>query len=842
MQRLAILLAVLAGIASPHRASAAEADLSNSPDGDKFFDQQVKPLLTQHCLKCHGDGPKIKGGLSLNSRAAMLQGGDSGPAVDLAKPADSRFLAAINYRDDLEMPPSGRLPAEVVATLTRWVEMKVPYPAAAGQEPPKTAHKMTPQVNDETRSFWSFRPVVVPAVPAVKQADWVRDPIDSFILSGLEKAGLTPAPPTQKQALIRRAFYDLTGLPPSPKEVAEFVADAKPDAYERLIDRLLASPHYGERWGRHWLDLVRYAETDSYERDGAKPYAWGYRDYVIRSLNQDKPYDQFIKEQLAGDEMPAAGADQLIATGFYRLGIWDDEPSDNEQAMYDELDDIVGTVGQVFLGLTVNCARCHDHKLDPIPQRDYSRMLAFFGGITRYGERGRSALEKNSLRRLDTDPARLKSPDVIEYQKNKAAIEARINQIEGRVRSDLEGVEKDEFRFAVNRPRLVAKRVPGVISQEQHDDYLRALEERDVQRREEPPALLKALCVSEIGPTPRETFVLIRGNIKSRGDRVAPGFPSVIDPRDPSLPAATPPSKTTKYQTSGRRTILADWIASPGNPLTARVMANRVWQYHFGRGLVRSSNNFGLQGTPPTHPELLDYLAGQLTAGGWRLKALHRQIMLSNTYRMASTASEAGLLKDHDNDRIWRFDMRRLEAEEVRDSILAANGTLNRKLWGPSVFAKIPREVLAGQSVPGSGWGHSPPEQQARRSIYIHQKRSLPLPLTEVFDSADVDATCPVRFASTQPTQALTMLNSEFMSQQAERLAALAEKQAGAESRERVKFILAQVQQREPNQAELDRGVKFIDKMIDDHKLSPADALTRFALVAYNLNEFLYLD
>ncbi|MCE9554047.1 MAG: PSD1 and planctomycete cytochrome C domain-containing protein [Planctomycetes bacterium] len=835
MQRLAALF--LIALAVPAAVAGAEADSPHSPEDLQFFTTQVQPLLKQHCFKCHGEGKEAKGGLLLTSRADILKGGDLGPAVDLAKPASSRLLDAINYRDDLEMPPKGRLPAEAVATLTRWVEMKIPYPASASSEPPKTAHKSVPQVNDETRNFWSFRPVAVTAVPNVKQTTWVRDPIDAFILADLEKTGLNPAPPASRQSLIRRAYYDLLGLPPSPQEVAEFVADQRDDAYERLIDRLLASPHYGERWGRHWLDLVRYAETDSYERDGAKPYAWGYRDYVVRSFNNDKPYDQFIKEQLSGDEMPGAGPDQIIATGFYRLGIWDDEPSDNEQAMYDELDDIVGTVGQVFLGLSINCARCHDHKLDPIPQRDYYRMLAFFGGITRYGNRGRSGLERNSLRNLVSDPARRSAPEAVLHQKKLAATEERIQQLEELVRPDLDSVEKEEFKYAVNRPRLVAKRVPSIITPQQHEDYTLAHAEREVLRRDEPPALAKALCVTEIGTRARDTFVLIRGNIKSRGDQVKPGFPSVIEAEDPSVPSPPPRSVTT-----GRRSVLANWIANPGNPLTGRVMANRIWQYHFGRGLVRSPNNFGLQGSLPTHPQLLEYLTTQLTAGGWKLKPLHRQIMLSNTYRMASTASEAGLAKDHDNDHFWRFDMRRLEAEEVRDSILAVNGTLSRKLGGPSVFPVIPREVLAGQSVPGSGWGHSSPAEQTRRTIYVHQKRSLPLPLTEVFDSSDVDATCPVRFASTQPTQALTMLNSEFMQQQSEQLAKLVEQQAGTEPRDRVKFMLAQITQREPTPAEIDRGMKFIETMIRNHKLSSQDSLRRFALVAYNINEFLYLD
>ncbi|MCE9547429.1 MAG: PSD1 and planctomycete cytochrome C domain-containing protein [Planctomycetia bacterium] len=833
----AAVAALLWGVVSTQAVcQGAEPAASASPADNQFYEQQVQPLLKQHCLRCHGEGKKIEGGLRLTSRSSVLRGGDSGPAVDLDKPMSSRLVEAINYRD-LEMPPKDKLPPDKIAVLTRWVELKIPFPPGGPEdEPAPPPKKKSPQVDEQNRNFWSFRHVVRPPVPQVKGAAWVRNPIDAFILSRLEQVGLEPAPAASKQVLIRRATYDLWGLPPSPEEVAAYTADDRPDAYERLVDRLLASPHYGERWGRHWLDLVRYADTNSYERDSAKPYSWGYRDYVIRSLNEDKPYDRFVREQLAGDELPGAGNEGLIATGFYRLGIWDDEPGDAEQARYDELDDIVGTVGQVFLGLTVNCARCHDHKLDPIPQRDYYRMLAFFGGITRYGTR-KGGVEEASLRPLKTDAQGHNQAEVAAYRARFAKVNDRIKQIEALAQPDFDSVEKDEFKIDLNHQRLIQKRVPRLVSQTLYDEYLQLMDTREDLRNSEPPAMQKALCVTEVGRTARDTFILLRGSPKAPLAKVEPGFLSIVEPSSPTIPPAPAGVNTT-----GRRSMLANWIAGAENPLTARVMANRVWQYHFGRGLVRSPNNFGLQGTAPTHSELLDYLATELVAGGWRLKSLHRTIMLSSAYRMSSAANAAGLARDHDNDLFWRFDMRRLEGEEIRDSILAINGTLNLKMGGPGVYPIIPKAVLAGQSVPGAGWHSSSPADRNRRSIYVHQKRSLPLPLVESFDAADADGTCPVRFASTQPTQALSMLNSEMMFEEAGTLAAFVETHAGPELRDRVAMALRRAMQREPVPKEIDRGVRLIEEFIARHQLTPHEALRRYCLIVYSLDEFVYLD
>jgi hypothetical protein len=866
-------------------ASAAPAGKQQPAANDAFFTQQVRPVLEGKCFACHS-GEKAQGGLKLTSREGVLKGGASGPAAVPGKPAASALVAAINYHGR-RMPPQGKLPQTQIDTLTRWVAMGLPWPGGAQASLEPRVQHGPPQVTPEAKRFWSFRKVVRPPVPSVKGQGWVRTPIDAFVLKKLEAAGLKPNPQADRIALLRRATYDLTGLPPTPQEVQQFLADASPRAWERVVDRLLASPRYGEKWGRHWLDLVRFGESNSYERDGTKPHAWRYRDYVIRAFNQDRPYDRFILEQLAADlftndamrarlratravadrgavtsngarAIETANTEQrarstepslrrkpehLIATGYYRLGVWDDEPVDPEQALYDDLDDIVSTTGQVFLGLTLGCARCHDHKLDPIPQKDYYRFLAFFNGVRRYGIRSNESVEDASVRPIALEVlVRKNREEVREYRAKLRANRQAIEAIEARIRPDLSPVEKEEWETETRRLPLVQARVPRILTQEEYDGYAARVEERERLRRSAPPALDSALCVTEIGPTPRETFVLQRGNPHAKGEKVEPGFPSVLSPPAPRIEPSPYPD------TSGRRLALARWIASPDNPLTARVMVNRVWQYHFGRGLVRSSSDFGFQGDRPTHPELLDWLASTFTAqggrsaAGWRLKPLHRMIMLSSTYRMSSRVNPRAWAKDPRNDLLWRFDMRRLQAEEVRDSILAVNGSLNLKMGGPGFYPTIPEEVLAGQSQPGANWGKSDAKEQARRSVYIFVKRSLITPILASFDGPETDLTCPIRFSTTQPTQALGLLNSAFLHEQAKVFAESLVKKAGPNPAAQVKLALWRVTQRPPTAREIERGVRSIETLQRDEGLKADEALTLFCVVALNLNEFIYLD
>jgi hypothetical protein len=750
----------------------AAAEKPATPEEAQFFETRVRPVLADNCFRCHGPA-KQRGGLRVDSRTALLAGGDRGPAVVPGDPGNSLLIRAVGHADDLKMPPAKKLPAPQAADLARWVRLGAPWPGA--EEPaPATVQRGEFRITDRDRAHWAFQPVRRPDVPAVKDPGWVANPVDAFILTRLEAKGLRPSPPASKRELIRRLSYDLTGLPPTPKEVEDFVNDPSPMAYEALVDRLLDSPGYGERWGRHWLDLVRFAETNSYERDGPKPHAWRYRDYVIRSFNDDKPYDRFLTEQLAGDELPDRDADTIIATAYYRLGIWDDEPTDREQARYDGLDDIVTTTGQVFLGLTVDCARCHDHKIDPIPQKDYYRLLAFFQNINHYRNGGPS------------DEVRL------------------VTMPDGR----------RSFEYLATH-----------------------VKEKNDLRDKEPTADDQALCVTEAGGQAPDTFVLLRGNAHIAGDKVEPGFPAVLGGQAAVIPPPPPGARTT-----GRRRVLADWLASPDNPLTARVLVNRLWQHHFGRGIVRSPNNFGLQGDRPTHPELLDWLAAEFVARGWRLKPLHRLIVTSNAYRMSSRANPAGLAADPANDLFWRFDMRRLSAEEVRDSILALSGSLNRKAYGPGVYPEMPPEVLAGESRPGAGWGKSPPEEQARRSVYVHVKRSLLLPILESFDVAETDRTTPVRFSTTQPTQALGLLNSAFLNREAATFAERLRREAGDDVSRQVRLALNLATARPPSDAEVRRGVELIEAMENEDGASPDLALRSYCLLVLNLNEFVYVD
>ncbi len=715
----------------------------------RFYETQVRPILETRCIKCHGGGGKVKGGLRLDSRAAVVKGGELGSAVTPDQPDQSLMLQAIRY-EDLEMPPGGKLPAGEQEILTRWVKEGLPWgasqPAATDAGPARArTGPSAPSAIAAARREWSHQPVVRPPVPRVKDGRWVRNPIDAFLLARLEAERLRPAPEADRVTLIRRLSYDFTGLPPTPEDVDAFLADRAAGAYERLVNRLLASPRYGEHWARHWLDLVRYGETNGYERDSAKPFAWRYRDYVIDAFNRDKPFDRFVREQLAGDESSPGSVEALIATGFYRLGIWDDEPADRPLARYDVLDGVVSTTGQVFLGMTVNCARCHDHKVDPVPQADYYRLLAFFNDVTDQ--------DGKNLRKVET--------------------------------------------------------AAGAGSG--------------------PAGRIEVMCVAERKRGP--AHVLLRGNPAALGTEVGPGVPEVLGG-----------GSATFSRDRGKRGALADWLTDPHNPRTARVLANRLWQYHFGRGIVPTPNDFGKLGEPATHPELLDWLAAETVAGGWRLKPIHRLIVLSATYRMSSRATPAELAADPSDRWFWRFPMRRLAAEEVRDAILAVSGELRLKAGGPSVYPPIPQEVLAGQSVPGQGWHVSPPDEAARRSIYVHVKRSLLVPILATHDAADTDSSCPVRYTTTVPTQSLGLLNGAFANEQAAHLADRLRREAPGDPTAQVRRALRLTTAREPDPAEVRRDVDFIRSLEDRAGLDDRAALTQYALLVLNANAFLYLD
>jgi hypothetical protein len=744
---LAITGAWLIGLASPGFAQQLQ------PSQVQFFENQVRPVLANNCYRCHG-ADKHRSGLRLDSRAGVLAGGEGGPAIVPGKPDDSLLIKAVNYRD-LEMPPGKRLSKNEVAALTEWVRMGAPWPGGdivAVQAPRKQGFTVT----DADRQYWAFRPVTRPAVPPVA-GNGASNPIDAFIAHKLVQKGLKLSPSASKRELIRRAYFDLIGLPPTPEAVDAFVADRSPGAYELLIDRLLAMPQYGERWGRHWLDVVRFGQTNGYERDNEKPEAWRYRDYVIKAFNEDMSYDQFLKEQLAGDELSPVTDDALTATAFYRLGVWDDEPDDKRQAEFDDLDDMLATTGNAFLGITLGCARCHDHKFDPIGQEDYYSMLAFLRNIKPYGEPGKKG----------DDP-------------------------------------------------IFARLAGGG----------------------------RTLAVREMGPVPRPTHVLIRGSAAAPAKEVAPRFIQVLCKSDaaavPSI-ARAPLAATT----TGRRRVLAEWTANRDNPLTARVIVNRLWHYHFGRGIVATPSDFGHTGLAPTHPELLDWLASELMDGGWKLKRIHRLIMLSQSYRQASrVACDQATALDPGNTLLWRQNLRRLEAEAIRDAVLAVSGQLNPRMGGRGFFPTLSKEVLSTQSRPGAGWDTSSKEEQNRRSVYIFVKRTLGVPLLETFDVASPDTSTAARATTTIAPQALILLNSAFMDEQAAAFAERLLMESGHNPQVNVERMFRLALGRPPTIEETQIALDYLDRAWAQRPANAGyrRALEMFAKVVLNLNEMVYVD
>lgn len=778
------------------------------------FVRDVKPVLARRCFQCHGPTAQ-EGGLRLDRAEAALAELDSGlRAIVPGRVEDSALVARVSAREEAErMPPEGPpLTAEQIETLRQWISEGARW-----------------------ENHWAFEPPRPHAPPAISHAAWRENPIDAFILARLEEHGLDPAPPADKRTLIRRAYFNLLGLPPNVEQVKAFLEDDRPDAWDRLVDSLLASPHYGERWARHWLDLVRFAETNSFERDGLKPNAWKYRDYVIRSFNDDKPYDQFLREQLAGDELEPITDDSIIATGYYRLGTWDDEPADPLQARYDELDDIISTTSQAMLGLTIGCARCHDHKIDPIRQEDYYGLLAFFADVTPYADI------------YERDPARYSQWDMSTAQERTMRTELRAR--EDLLRKELLAIEEvgiqrmsagdQEIARTPDREQLLKDKLEQYLNVSEWSLYQEKIRQREAVREEikRLPAPSAALALARCEPHPSPTHVLVRGNPHVKGEQVEPRFPALFGEPTPQIPPAPQGARS-----AGRRRVLADWISSPRNPLTARVIVNRVWQHHFGRGLVRTASNFGELGTPPTHPELLDFLALWLVEHNWQLKPLHKLIMTSQAYRMSSAGQEKGLAMDPENELFWRFNMRRLDAEEVRDAALVVSGRFNPKMYGPGFYPKLSREVLATQSRPGDGWGTSSAEEQSRRSIYIHVKRSLLTPLLTAFDFPDVDSSCEARFVTTQPGQALVMLHGEFINEQAANFAERVALERGNDPRGQVAQAIRDALQRPATDDEIADGLALLDRLKVKHGQNAQDALKYWCLAVMNLNEFLYVD
>jgi mono/diheme cytochrome c family protein len=715
--------------ARPARAADPTADAI------AFFENQVRPLLVKSCAECHGP-TRQRASLRLDSREAVLRGGDSGPAAVPGKPAESLLVQAVGEHGPVHMPPKGKLKNEQIAVLTRWVEMGVPFPAGSS-----TVAVRGGGVTDSDRNFWSFRPIVRPAVPVLRDPSRALTDVDRFVLAKLESKGIDPAPPADKSTLLRRVTFDLTGLPPTPEEMDSFLRDQSPDAFARVVDRLLASPAYGERWGRHWLDVVRYADTAGETADYPAPLAYRYRDWVIDAFNADLPYDEFVREQIAGDLLAATKpreryASCVLATGFVAISRRFGFDSENYQHL--TIQDTIDTTGQAFLGLTLGCARCHDHKFDPITRADYYALYGIFDS-TRYAFPG----SEEHKRPYDLVP--LLPPNEVKaiqahQHAEQAALEAAIKQLE----ADL----KTKEPRTIDKP-LGAKRgeLAALKKRKLFDEAFAASEGKPhdvrIHKRGEP---------ADLGELATRRFLEVLG-----GDRL--------------------PDKA-----GSGRLELARWLTRPENPLTARVMVNRVWQQHFGAGLVTTPNDFGTRGRAPTHPELLDYLAARFRDEGWSIKALHRWILLSRVYQQSSHVDSKALALDPENQLLSRARRRRLDAESLRDSLLVLSGNLDRSPAGPHPFP------------PPDTWGftqHAPfaaVYASNRRSVYLMTQRLRRHPFLALFDGADTNATTPQRSLTTVPTQALFLMNDPFVHEQA---AAFASRLLAAHADEASRVALA---------------------------------------------------
>jgi mono/diheme cytochrome c family protein len=809
-------------------------------DKDDLLAVRVLPLLKEKCLACHGDdAQKLNGKLDLRSRAGVLKGGASGkPAVVPGKPEQSPlFLAVTRQNPDLVMPPkdNDRLSAEQVELIRQWITAGAPWPVghvsnvpssdgvtvatSGGRSPEWTNRKYQPE------DLWAYQPVRKPPVPAIRNPQsTIRNPLDAFIQQKLAAKGLTQAPPADKRTLIRRVTFDLTGLPPALEDVEAFVKDDSLDAFDRLVQRLLVSPQYGEQQARHWLDVVRYADTSGYSNDFERPQAWRYRDYVIRSFNADKPFDRFVVEQLAGDELDPQDPELLIAVGFLRMGPWEHTGMTVAAVTrQDFLDDVTHNVGVALLGQGLRCARCHDHKFDPVPTKDYYRMQAVFAP-TQFAERPLPFLPVENTSGMAAGKAQTErhlreSREVLESirKKGDAALAAFLKDKGVAQVTDLPAKERPHREsFGLTKQELSIRKI-----YQKRVQYF----ERELLRFE-PYAFSvysgpanNYTSVRPINPMPAKrdgavpvVHILTGGSLETPAEAVQAGVLSAVKER--AIPEAT----------EGRRLALAQWITSRDNPLTARVLVNRVWQQHFGRGLAATPNNFGKMGGRPTHPELLDWLAAWFMDNGWSLKKLHALILSSATYQQSGLHPDAEKLRQADakNELLAYYPPRRLAAEELRDAMLAVTGELNREPGGPGVFPEINREVahqprhIMGSVAPA--YQPSPlPQQRNRRTVYAFRYRTLADPLLEVFNRPGSETSCELRDQTTVTPQVFALFNGEFAHDRALALAAALERQ-GKTLAEQVGAAFRMVYGRDATERELALGVTHVRQMTEHHR------------------------
>ena len=814
------------GLSAPDPADAAPG-----------FEQDIRPILESNCGSCHSS-QSHRSGLVLETVDSLLKGGAlDGPAVIAGNSAASPLMLRLSGKRQPSMPLGGdALSAEEIDLIARWIDGMPVTEEAGGKQ--------------EDKPGWPWTELKEPEVPQVKQQDWVTNPIDAFILARLEKKELRPAPPASRRALLRRLYFGLIGLPPTPEDMVRFLEDSSPEAYSRAVERLLADSRYGERWGRHWLDLVRYADTRGGGLEYPRPHMWRYRDYVVRAFNQDRPYDRFIKEQLAGDAFRAYGDEGKIGASFLTLGVRVERSA--EEGRRDVLIDVLDTTGETFLGITLGCARCHDHKYDPIPTRDYYRLEAFFAPLTFSAKPLKFTQYETPVQQPKWWKQKSEAWDRVLSERKKAAAAFRAGLKEREAPHYILMSPQDLKDWVI--PDL--KRMPfakGDFYTREEKDRL-ALITRQTARFANPssPDYYKAMAyLTSDAPLRRAvaTYVLKGGNLKLRGEEVKPGFLSTI----------TGHSKPANMDGLGqsRRKLLAEWIASGDNPLTARVMVNRIWQHHFGEGLVRTASDFGRNGSGTLHQDLLDWLAWQFVDGGWSVKEMHRLILHSSVYRQSVENPENTAFEEIDssNRLLWKRSPIRAQAEVIRDSLLSVSGNLNPVMGGPPF---LPAAEDEWQKRSRTWWEPSPQEDRNRRSLYMLQMRSFQLPMMTVFDGPNTSERCAVRNVTTVTSQVFSLFNGTFAHQQAQAMAARIRKEVGEDVALQVKRAFQLALQRDPDSSEAADCLAFLRPAPRRLSLTPAALgdssgegsplegqqgnLQELCLVLLNMNEFIYLE
>jgi len=818
------------------------------------FQKDIAPLLASKCMECHATAPMMAG-LDLRTRQSAIEGGKHGPAIVPGDAAASRLYRRLTGQEQPRMPFGGRLGDAEIALVKKWIDS-----GAAWEGSLETKSSAAVTFTPGQRKYWAFQPVVKTAIPSGR-----RNPIDAFLQAKLAEKGIQPNPAADRITLLRRASLDVTGLPPTPEEVQEFVSDRAANAFEKVVDRLLGSPHYGERWGRHWLDLARYADSNGFKSDEPRPNIWRYRDYVIQAFNSDKPYDQFIREQIAGDELYPHDKNARIAVAFNRHFTDETNQPVIELRRQEILNDITDTVGSVFMGLTFGCARCHDHKFDPILHKDYYRLQAFFANIR----------EEDHLTLLDGGNLQNYLNQRTVWEEKTRDLRAQMQELTAPVakgkadfykvrfsKGTQEALAADPARRSPLQQLLAIKAMPQITYQERA--LARELKGEPKKRYAELEAELKKFdsikppdppeaqtIIDHSGEAPK-TYVLAAGAWEAPREEVQPGFLSILNPGNPKV--------TPLMNSTGRRTVLANWLADPKNPLTARVMVNRIWHYHFGRGISGTPSDLGLMGDRPANQPLLDYLAATFQENGWSIKKMHRTIMLSDAYQRSSTARTESAKADPDNKLLWRYDRHRLEGEAIRDSMLLASGKLNTKMGGPGIHPPLPPGAVPAKY---GGWTpEKDPAEADRRSVYIFGKRIMVYPMFEAFDAPNPQESCARRFRTVIPAQSLILMNDQLVFDWSQALASRVLNDAGLSAEQQVDRAYRIALSRPPNEREraqvliyMDEQTALIrDRLARNEKVPlpekmPAGvppervaAFAGFCHVLMNSNEFLYMN